>query len=99
MTLATLCYVTAVYLIKVVKPLNLLVTDLNNVRADARNLVFHAHLNIGCSCNANANANAIYYVSQLLCAVIGQFSGPYSALLYGSVSQGLGTTKFTNLIG
>ena len=97
MTLATLSYVTAVYLIKVVKSLNLLVTDLNNVRADARNVVFHAHFNIGCSCNANANAN--YYVSQLLHAVIGQFSGPYSALLYGSVSQGLGTTKFTNLIG
>ena len=73
------------------------------MRADARNLVFHAHFNIGCSCNTNANANANvnanYYVSQLLRAVIGQFSGPYSALLYGSVSQGLGTTKFTNSIG
>ena len=25
--------------------------------------------------------------------------GQYTVLLYGSVSQGLGTTKFTNLIG
>lgn len=28
-----------------------------------------------------------------MCAVVGQFSRPYSTLLYGCISQELGTTK------
>ena len=40
------------------------------------------------------NYHHYYYL-----ALINRAGGLYGRLLYGSVSQGLGTTKFTNLIG